>query len=67
MTKYINGKPECQLIGKNDNIFNLLGLAKRTLDNEGLSDQAKEMIDRVHKSHSYYEALMIIGEYVYIN
>ncbi len=59
-------KPDCALIGQDGNIFNLLGIASRTLRQHGLSDQAKEMSQRVHQSGSYHEALGIIGEYVNI-
>ncbi len=59
-------KPDCQLIGQDGNIFNLLGIASHTLRQHGLADQAKEMSQRVHQSGSYYEALGIIGEYVNI-
>ena len=48
------------------NIFNLLGIASRTLREHGLKEQAKEMSDRVFASGSYGEALCIIGEYVNI-
>lgn len=59
-------KPECKLIGEDGNIFNLMGLASRTLKNNGMKEQASEMCDRVTHSNSYYEALNIIGEYVNI-
>ena len=59
-------KPDCKLIGENGNIFNLMGLASRTLKQNGLREQASEMCDRVTHSNSYYEALNIIGEYVSI-
>lgn len=59
-------KPDCALIGQDGNIFNLVGIAARTLREHGLKDQAKEMSDRVFASGSYYEALNIIGEYVNI-
>lgn len=59
-------KPDCALIGQNGNIFNLVGIAARTLRDHGLKDQAKEMTDRVFTSGSYGEALCIIGEYVNI-
>lgn len=59
-------KPDCALIGQDGNIFNLVGIAARTLREHGLKDQAKEMKDRVFASGSYYEALNIIGEYVNI-
>lgn len=57
-------KPDCALIGCDSNIFNLMGLASRTLKQNGLREQASEMCDRVTHSNSYYEALNIIGEYV---
>ena len=59
-------KPNCALIGQDGNIFNLVGIAARTLREHGLTDQAKEMKDRVFASGSYGEALCIIGEYVNI-
>lgn len=59
-------KPLCPLIGQDGNIFNLVGIAARTLREHGLSDQAVEMKDRVFASGSYGEALCIIGEYVNI-
>lgn len=59
-------KPDCPLIGQDGNIFNLMGIASRTLRRNGLDDQATEMCDRIQASDSYYKALDIIGEYVNI-
>lgn len=59
-------KPNCALIGQDGNIFNLVGIASRTLRRCGMAEQAKEMTDRVFASGSYNEALCIIGEYVNI-
>ena len=59
-------KPDCRLIGEDGNIFNLMGLAARTLRHNGLAEQATEMTDRIHECGSYDEALCIIGEYVNI-
>ena len=59
-------KPDCPLIGQDGNIFNLMGIAAQTLRRAGLDDQAKEMLDRVRESGSYYQALGVIGEYVNI-
>ncbi len=59
-------KPDCALIGQDGNIFNLVGIASRTLRRNDMAEQAKEMADRVFASGSYYEALNIIGEYVNI-
>ena len=59
-------KPKCALIGQDGNIYNLVGIASRTLKMFGMYDEAKEMSSRVFSSHSYDEALNIIGEYVEI-
>lgn len=57
-------KPKCKLIGKDGNIFNLLGIASKTLKEAGLEDKSDEMASRVYKSNSYLEALEVISEYV---
>lgn len=59
-------KPNCPLIGEDGNIFNLVGIAARTLKRNGLSEQASEMTEKVFGSGSYEEALGIIGDYVNI-
>lgn len=59
-------KPDCELIGQDGNIFNLMGIASHTLKQNGMADEAKEMCSRVTNSGSYCEALNIIGEYVNI-
>ena len=57
-------KPRCKLIGEDGNIFNLMGIASRTLRNAGMKEQAAEMMQRVQSSKSYSEALSIIADYV---
>lgn len=59
-------KPSCPLVGQNGNIFNLIGLAGRTLRQNGMTAEAKEMQNRIMGGdyHSYEEALGIISEYV---
>ena len=59
-------KPDCPLLGQDGNIFNLLGIASRTLKDHDMADEASEMRNRVMGSGSYDEALSIIGEYVHI-
>lgn len=59
-------KPKCKLTGADGNIFNLIGLARAVLRTECQDDEAQEMTKRVFRSHSYDEALAIIGEYVEI-
>lgn len=59
-------KPDCKLIGEDGSIFNLIGIATRTLRQNGMAEQAVEMRDRIQASGSYDKALCIIGEYVNI-
>lgn len=59
-------KPDCPLIGQDGNIFNLMGIATRTLRENNLAAQATEMRERITSSSNYNEALGIIGEYVNI-
>lgn len=62
----ISKKPKCPLIGQDGNIFNLMGIASKTLKRNGMSNDAKEMCDRITSPGSYDEALSIIDEYVEI-
>ncbi len=57
-------KPMCPIIGANGNIFNILGIASRTLKGNGMAEEAAEMYNRVTSSGSYEEALGIITEYI---
>lgn len=59
-------KPKCALVGEDGNIFNLMGIAARTLRQADQPEQVKEMVSRITQSQSYGEALNIIGEYVEI-
>ena len=60
-------KPKCALIGQDGNIFNLMGIASRTLKHNGMREESEEMVNRITNSHSYYDAIAIIGEYVDIS
>lgn len=66
MSNTRNNKPDCKLIGEDGNIFNLMARASKTLRENGLSEEAAEMRERITSSGSYDEALCIIGEYVNI-
>ena len=50
-------KPDCPLLGQDGNIFNLLGIAARTLRKNGMAAEAKTLCQRVSASGSYEEAL----------
>lgn len=61
-------KPKCKLVGENGNIFNLMGLASRTLKEAGEPEKAKDMVSRITTSaKSYEEALAILMEYVNVD
>lgn len=59
-------KPQCKLIGEDGNIFNLVGIASRTLKNNGKETEVEKMRSKVFASGSYEEALSVIGDYVEI-
>jgi hypothetical protein len=66
MPDKITDKPEVELVGRNGNIFNLLGIATKALRREGYRAEAEELKSRVlgGEAKSYHEALAIIQEYV---
>ena len=53
-----------ELLGRDGNVFIILGAAAGLLIKEGMDQQANEMYKRVMKSGNYYQALHIISEYV---
>lgn len=57
-------KPKCPIIGADSNIFNIMGIASKTLKRNNMAEESKEMCSRVTSSGSYEEALGIIMEYV---
>lgn len=57
-------KPKMELLGRDGNVFIILGAAAGLLIKEGMDQQANEMYKRVMKSDNYYQALHIISEYV---
>ncbi len=59
-----NKRPKCPIIGADGNIFNIMGIASKTLKHSGMAEESKEMCSRVTSSGSYEEALGIITEYV---
>jgi len=56
-------KPIVKLVGKDGNIFNSLGLAKKALCMVDLKKEAEELTKKVFKCSSYDEALTLISEY----
>lgn len=59
-------KPKCKLIGEDGNIFFLMARASKCLKKHGFHEEAKEMMSKVTKCHSYDEALLVLDNYVEI-
>ena len=57
-------KPKMELMGRDGNIFSLMGDASQLLQRAGMAEQNKEMIERVTSCGDYGKALNIISEYV---
>ncbi len=57
-------KPEVQLIGRDGNVFLLLGACVKALRKEGLNKEKIEMQQKVFKALSYGNVLRIMNDYV---
>ena len=62
----MSDKPKCRLVGQDGNVFNIIGLVKRALNDSGQPDKAKEFVNRAFSAGSYDEVLNMAGEYVEI-
>jgi hypothetical protein len=57
-------KPKCQLLGKDGNVFSIIGCVVRALREAGFPDKAKEFGKRAAESKSYEEVLLLCHKYV---
>ena len=61
-------KPECELIGKNGNVFNLIALVRKTLRDNELSDKLEQFdadYEELKKTGGNYDdVLVLIMKYV---
>lgn len=57
-------KIKVKTIGRNGNIFNIVGKVSKALEKNAQKKEALEMRNRVFESRSYEEALMAILDYV---
>ena len=57
-------KPVAPLLGAEGNVYNLLCITRRTLQNAGQQEQAEEMWQRALNSRDNFKAIAIMGEYV---
>lgn len=60
----IKEKPKCNIYSALGTMIEIMGLASKTLKENNMADESREMIERATKSYSYDEALDIISEYV---
>ena len=59
-------RPNCQLVGQNGNVFNIIGLVSKALKKAGQTEKAKEFMAKAFKAGSYEEVLQLAEEYVEI-
>jgi hypothetical protein len=60
-----NKLPRCPMIGADGNIFNILGLAAKTLKSNSMADKVNEMMERAKvPGNDYNKALVVVMEYV---
>ena len=64
LPKTLLRKSHCQVNGMDGHILNILYAASRTLRENGMVEQAREMQNRIIHCQSYHSALSIIGDYV---
>lgn len=60
-------KPKVKLSGTDGNVFALAGKVTEALKKAGQGDKAKEFTDKLFKSGSYDDALVLMSEYVEVS
>lgn len=58
-----NNKPKVKLLGKDGNIFNLMGICSRALRKVNQEDNARLMLKEVQEQDSYENALNVLHKY----
>jgi hypothetical protein len=59
-----DSKPKCKLVGKDGNVFAIIGEVSKTLIKNGQSEKAKEFRMKAITSDSYIAVLLLCFEYV---
>jgi len=57
-------KPICKLVGKDGNVFGIIGNVSKTLKKAGMKDEAAEFQQKAFGAGSYDEVLGLCMEYV---
>lgn len=60
-------KPVCKLIGKDSNVFNIIGLVSQALKRAKQPEKASEFTSKAFSAGSYDEVLNLAQEYVEVN
>lgn len=61
------GKPKCELIGTDGNVFALAGRVTKALKKAGLPEKAAEFSAKLTHCKSYDEALVLMQDYVEVS
>lgn len=56
-------KPRIRVIGRDGNLFGIVGICEKALRDAGQDEEAEKMSERVHSCGSYNEAVTIMQEY----
>jgi hypothetical protein len=57
-------KPSCKLIGRDSNVYNIVGLVRDCLKYNGMRDEAEEFVMKASAAKSYDEVLQLAMKYV---
>lgn len=60
----IKEKPACKLIGRDGNVFSIIGSVTRALERNGQRDLADEFKKKAFASKSYDDVLTLVHDYV---
>lgn len=58
------GKPVCQLVGTDGNVFSIIAKVARTLRGAKQFELEKEFVAKATSSESYAKVLMLVHDYV---
>jgi len=57
-------RPACKLVGKDGNVFSIIGRVRQALKKAGQEDRAREFVEKAFRAKSYNEVLALCGDYV---
>jgi hypothetical protein len=57
-------RPRCKVVGRDANVFSIIGAARRALRAAGQHEAASEFVQRAFQCKSYDHVLALLVEYV---